>query len=64
MHEPQKQTSAAEDVGDLVEQLVARLPILREGERTLQLHFSNGHYRRGDVHLGPLKLDELRGLAK
>ncbi len=41
---------------------LARLLRLAVGEQTLELHFSGGRLRRGDLHVGPLKPEELRML--
>lgn len=50
------------DVVDLAEQLAKALH-LDSGNQKLELQFADGHLRRGDVHRGPLKPDELREIA-
>lgn len=49
-------------VADLAEYLAQRLG-LTQGQRKLELHFSDAQLRRADVHLGPLRPAELAGLA-
>lgn len=49
-------------VDDLAEYLAQRLG-LTQGQRKLELHFSNAQLRRADVHLGPLRPAELAQLV-
>ena len=56
--------SGRPDDGDVIfiaEALAVTLG-LTVGEQTLELHFSHGKLRRGDVHVGPLKPAALREL--
>jgi hypothetical protein len=43
---------------------LARSLHLSDGERRIELAFHEGKLRRADLHLGPLKPDELRSVVQ
>lgn len=63
MDEP-RPLPADPDIVELAEALAARIPLLRNGETKLELHFKDGKYRRGDLHLHALRPDDLRELTR